>query len=69
LSGEHGIGIEKNEFMPWIFSAEDLDVMARARAAFDPNGVFNPGKVLPGGSRCADVPVARGMPRHPDLWV
>ncbi|MCC7103545.1 MAG: FAD-binding protein [Chloroflexi bacterium] len=69
LSGEHGIGIEKNRFMSWIFSAEDLDVMARARAAFDADGIFNPGKVLPSGSWCADVSTARGMPRHPDLWV
>jgi glycolate oxidase len=59
LSGEHGIGIEKDAFMPWIFSPDDLDAMHRARDAFDPDGRMNPGKVLPGGSGCGDIPTAR----------
>ncbi len=40
--------------MPLIFSAEDLDAMARARRAVAPAGLFNPGKVLPAGSGCLD---------------
>jgi glycolate oxidase len=55
LSGEHGIGLEKRDLMPLLFSATDLDLQARLRDAFDPDGAANPHKVLPAGSRCADV--------------
>jgi len=55
LSGEHGIGLEKRDLMPLLFSADDLDVQARVREAFDPDGVANPEKVLPAGARCADL--------------
>lgn len=58
LSGEHGIGLEKKEFMPWVFAPEDLDAMRRAREAFDPEGRMDPGKVLPGGG-CGDIPTER----------
>ena len=58
LSGEHGIGIEKRDFMPLVFSAEDLDAQACLRAAFDPEGRMNPQKVLPDGARCGDYAVA-----------
>jgi glycolate oxidase len=47
ITGEHGVGLEKRSFMPLIFSADDLDVMARVRSAIDPAGNFNPAKVLP----------------------
>ncbi|NNJ12640.1 FAD-binding protein [Chloroflexales bacterium ZM16-3] len=47
ISGEHGIGIEKRDYMPWLFSAQDLGVFADLRAVFDPAGVMNPGKLLP----------------------
>jgi glycolate oxidase len=56
LSGEHGIGLEKREMMSQVFTADDLDAQARVREAFDPNQLLNPGKVLPGGSRCFDRP-------------
>ena len=46
LSGEHGIGLEKNHFMFWVFAPEDLEAMQRARTAFDPNGTMNPGKIF-----------------------
>jgi glycolate oxidase len=55
LSGEHGIGLEKRDLMPLLFTPIDLDLQARLRAGFDPDGVANPHKVLPAGSRCADV--------------
>ncbi|MGH9188275.1 MAG: FAD-linked oxidase C-terminal domain-containing protein, partial [Acidimicrobiales bacterium] len=64
LSGEHGIGLEKRAFMPWMFSATDLDAQARLRDAFDPDGVANPTKVLPAGSRCGDL---QHIPEG--LWV
>ncbi len=54
LSGEHGIGFEKRDLMPSVFSADDLDAQARLREAFDPDCALNPGKVLPEGSRCFD---------------
>jgi glycolate oxidase len=59
LSGEHGIGLEKNHFMSWIFSEADLDAMRRAREAFDPDRRMNPGKILPGGTGCGDIPTER----------
>ena len=68
LSGEHGIGLEKRDLMPLMFDVADLDAQARLRTAFDPDGVANPDKVLPAGSRCGDLhdaghdarPVAEG---------
>ncbi len=56
LSGEHGIGVEKRDAMPLVFSPNDLDAQARLRDAFDPSGRANPGKVLPSGSRCGELP-------------
>jgi glycolate oxidase len=55
LSGEHGIGIEKRDFMPLVFNEDDLDAQARLRDAFDPDGRANPQKVLPAGSRCGET--------------
>jgi len=62
LSGEHGIGLEKRDLMPLSFSAVDLDAQARLREAFDPDRCFNPGSMLPAGSRCFDGHTA---PRDP----
>ncbi len=54
LSGEHGIGMEKRDLMGLVFGPDDLDAQARLREAFDADGVLNPGKILPEGSRCFD---------------
>ncbi len=62
LSGEHGIGIEKRDFMPLMFSEADLDAQARLRQAFDPDEMANPGKVLPTGASCADVNALEQIP-------
>ena len=51
LSGEHGIGLEKSAFMPWIFSADDLDAMQRLKGVFDGDGILNPGKIFPDPAR------------------
>ncbi len=59
LSGEHGIGLEKRDFMPLVFTDDDLDAQACIRVAFDPAGRMNPQKVLPDGARCGDFAVAR----------
>ena len=51
LSGEHGIGLEKSAFMPWIFTPDDLDAMQRVKHAFDADGILNPGKIFPDPTR------------------
>lgn len=48
ISGEHGIGVEKQAFMPRLFSSADLVAMQRLRVSFDPEELFNPGKIFPG---------------------
>ena len=50
LSGEHGIGLEKQEYMPLMFSQEDLDAMAKLKPAFGSGEMFNPGKIFPTGA-------------------
>ncbi|MBD9469992.1 FAD-linked oxidase C-terminal domain-containing protein [Pseudoxanthomonas sp. PXM01] len=47
LSGEHGIGLSKRDFMADAFNAATLDAMRAVKAALDPDGILNPGKVLP----------------------
>jgi glycolate oxidase len=54
ITGEHGIGSEKLAHVPLMFAPQDLEVMARVRAAFDPSGRCNPGKVLPERGSCAE---------------
>ena len=62
LSGEHGIGVEKQDYMASMFSDDDLDHQARLRKAFDPSCRSNPGKVLPLGHSCADIQALRSVP-------
>ena len=56
LSGEHGIGTDKACSMPKMFGEEDLATMRRVRSAFDPEGICNPGKVLPTPRLCGERP-------------
>jgi glycolate oxidase len=67
LTGEHGVGMEKNELMPLMFTDADLDLMRGVRATFNPTGLLNPGKVFPLGKGCGEVrvqplPVAASTP-------
>jgi glycolate oxidase len=56
ITGEHGVGSDKACSMLKMFSPDDLTVMARIRAAFDPQGICNPGKVLPTPRLCGERP-------------
>lgn len=47
ISGEHGIGAEKMQEMFFVFTPRDMDAMRRVKKAFDPAGIYNPGKVIP----------------------
>ena len=51
LTGEHGVGLEKKEQMPLVFSQEDMAAMRQVREAFAPNNRINPGKIFPDGTR------------------
>ncbi len=55
LSGEHGIGLEKRDLMPLMFSDVDLAAQADLRRAFDPKMLSNPDKVLPSPAGCGDI--------------
>ena len=56
LTGEHGVGMDKACSMPRMFSERDLEVFGRLRHAFDPEGLCNPGKVIPTPRLCGEVP-------------
>jgi glycolate oxidase len=59
ISGEHGIGLEKSDFMPFIFTPADLAFMQKVKTAFNPTGLCNPGKVFPTKKSCMETgPVA-----------
>ena len=55
LTGEHGVGVEKRDLMPTMFSQIDLDAQQRIKCAFDDKGLLNPGKVFPQLQRCAEL--------------
>ena len=55
LTGEHGVGIEKRDLMPEMFSEADLAQQMRVKCAFDDKGLLNPGKVFPTLHRCAEL--------------
>ena len=56
LSGEHGIGLEKKEYMPLVYSNEDMAAMQQVRNAFAPDNRLNPGKIFPDGSYYQPAP-------------
>jgi glycolate oxidase len=66
ITGEHGIGAEKRDFMGLLFDEADLGAMKRLRVAFDPDGAANPGKVFPTTRFCMEAdPKARGYEQVP----
>src|ERR687885_1143291 len=60
LSGEHGIGMEKKDLMPLIFTEQDVLQMQRIKDAADPAGLCNPGKLFPTAGRCLELFRRRG---------
>jgi glycolate oxidase len=70
LTGEHGVGVEKRDLMPAMFSEIDLNQQQRVKCAFDPQGLLNPGKVFPVLHRCAELGrmhVKAGKVPFPDI--
>jgi glycolate oxidase len=70
LTGEHGVGVEKRDLMPVMFSETDLAHQQRIKCAFDPDLLLNPGKVFPVLHRCAELGrmhVHGGQTAFPDL--
>lgn len=61
ITGEHGVGVEKRDYLPEMFNAEEMDCMMRLRAAYDPHGIANPGKMFPGG----EAPALQQHGLHP----
>lgn len=61
ITGEHGVGLDKSNYLPLIFSEDDMDAMMRVRAAFDPSGLCNPGKIIPMPAGCGE---ARAIATH-----
>ncbi|MBK9710506.1 MAG: FAD-binding protein [Kouleothrix sp.] len=59
ISGEHGIGFEKRNYMTLLFSTDDLAAMAGLKQCFDPAELFNPGKVFPAGRGCGELAALR----------
>ena len=70
LTGEHGVGVEKRDLMPAMFTEADLAQQQRLKCAFDDRGLLNPGKVFPTLHRCAElgrVHVHAGKVAFPDI--
>ena len=55
ITGEHGVGMEKNELMPLLFAEDSLEQMERLMRIFNPDGRLNPGKILPTGKGCLEI--------------
>jgi glycolate oxidase len=56
ITGEHGVGVDKKRYMPKMFAEADLAAFQKLRCAFDPDGLANPGKVMPTPRLCGEVP-------------
>ncbi len=69
VSGEHGIGLEKKDFMPLIFTTEDLAAMAGLKMSFDPLQLFNPEKVFPTGFSCGEVSALKSQAMAASLGI
>jgi len=59
LTGEHGVGMEKSELMPLLFSDADFDLMRRIHDAFNPDSALNPGKIFPLNKGCGEIRIRK----------
>src|ERR1700733_109854 len=55
ITGEHGVGMEKDRLMPLLFSEADLELMRRVRGVFNPADLLNPGKIFPTSKGCGEI--------------
>ncbi len=60
ITGEHGVGFDKRDFLPLVFSADDMEAMLSVRRAFDPDGLCNPGKIIPMLKGCGEARAVAG---------
>ncbi|MGL4434264.1 MAG: FAD-linked oxidase C-terminal domain-containing protein, partial [Giesbergeria sp.] len=61
ITGEHGVGVEKLASMRVQFTDAELEQMERLKRAFDPQGLLNPGKVIPAPNRCGDMGMMKAL--------
>jgi glycolate oxidase len=59
LTGEHGVGMEKNELMPLLFTEADFALMRRVHDAYNPNSSLNPGKIFPLSKGCGEIRIKK----------
>jgi len=64
ISGEHGVGYDKRELLPLIFSDADMSTMLKVRSAFDPQGLMNPGKIIPTPRGCGEARAVANVPAN-----
>ena len=65
ITGEHGVGFDKRDLLSLIFSENDMEAMLRVRAAFDPTGLCNPGKIIPMLRGCGEASQAQSKVQRP----
>jgi glycolate oxidase len=73
ISGEHGIGTEKQEYMSWIFSEADMDTMRKVKEIFNPDEIINPWKVFPTRKSCGEISLKmrllKALPNMDEAWI
>jgi len=63
ITGEHGVGTEKRDLMPLLFSEDDIQLMVGVKRTFNPRGLLNPGKMIPTTKSCGEIRL-RPLPGH-----
>ena len=69
LSGEHGIGADKNCYMPYMYNEIDLETMGYIRDSFNPKGLANPGKLFPTPRSCGEIANAQKVAQIKDAQL
>ncbi len=73
ISGEHGIGTEKQEYMSWIFTPEDMETMKKLRSVFNPDNIVNPWKIFPTMKSCGEMSLKmrllKSKPGMEEAWI